>query len=42
VQVEAIIFRRNNSKIEYLLSKRLPERNGVWQPVTGGMEEGES
>jgi len=28
--------------IEYLLSKRLPERNGVWQPVTGGMKEGET
>jgi 8-oxo-dGTP pyrophosphatase MutT (NUDIX family) len=28
--------------IEYLLLKRLPERNGFWQPVTGGMEEGET
>jgi dATP pyrophosphohydrolase len=28
--------------IEYLLLKRLPERNGLWQPVTGGMEEGET
>jgi 8-oxo-dGTP pyrophosphatase MutT (NUDIX family) len=22
--------------------KRLPERNGFWQPVTGGVEEGET
>ncbi len=42
IQVEAIIFRRNDSRIEYLLLKRLPERNGFWQPVTGGLEEGES
>ena len=42
IQVEAIIYRRNNSKIEYLLLKRQPERNGFWQPVTGGVEEGET
>lgn len=42
IQVEAIIFRRNNNMVEYLLLKRLPERNGFWQPVTGGMEEGET
>jgi 8-oxo-dGTP pyrophosphatase MutT (NUDIX family) len=42
IQVEAIIFRRNDDKIEYLLLKRLPERNGFWQPVTGGVEEGET
>jgi 8-oxo-dGTP pyrophosphatase MutT (NUDIX family) len=41
IQVEAIIFRRNG-KVEYLLLKRLPERNGFWQPVTGGVEEGET
>jgi len=28
--------------IEYLLLKRLPERNGFWQPVTGGLKEGET
>jgi 8-oxo-dGTP pyrophosphatase MutT (NUDIX family) len=42
IQVEAIIFRRNDKRIEYLLLKRLPQRNGFWQPVTGGMEEGET
>jgi len=42
IQVEAIIFRRNGNRIEYLLLKRLPERNGFWQPVTGGVEEGET
>jgi 8-oxo-dGTP pyrophosphatase MutT (NUDIX family) len=42
IQVEAIIFRKNGNKIEYLLLKRTPERNGFWQPVTGGLEEGET
>ena len=42
IQVEAIIFRRKDKGIEYLLLKRLPQRNGFWQPVTGGMEEGET
>ena len=42
IQVEAIIFRRNGNKVDYLLLKRLPERNGFWQPVTGGVEEGET
>ncbi len=42
IQVEAIIFRKRGKEIEYLLLKRLPERNGFWQPVTGGLEEGET
>jgi 8-oxo-dGTP pyrophosphatase MutT (NUDIX family) len=42
IQVEAIIFRRNGNRVEYLLLKRLPERNGFWQPITGGVEEGET
>jgi len=41
IEVEAILFRRSNKKIEYLLLKRLPERGGFWQPITGGLEEGE-
>jgi 8-oxo-dGTP pyrophosphatase MutT (NUDIX family) len=42
IQVEAIIYRRNGDTVEYLLLKRLPDRNGFWQPVTGGLEEGET
>jgi 8-oxo-dGTP pyrophosphatase MutT (NUDIX family) len=42
IEVEAIIFRRNDKSIEYLLLKRLPQKNGFWQPVTGGVEEGET
>jgi dATP pyrophosphohydrolase len=42
IQVEAIIFRRKGNIVEYLLLKRLPDRNGFWQPVTGGLEQGET
>lgn len=42
IQIEAIIYRKNISTLEYLLLKRLPERNGFWQPVTGGLETGET
>ena len=42
IQVEAILFRRENGRTQYLLLKRTPEREGFWQPVTGGVEEGET
>jgi 8-oxo-dGTP pyrophosphatase MutT (NUDIX family) len=42
IEVEGIVFRRKGNVVEYLLLKRLPERNGFWQPVTGGVEEGET
>jgi len=42
IQVEAILFRRKNGRTKYLLLKRTPEREGFWQPVTGGVEEGET
>lgn len=42
IQIEAILFRRRNSKIEYLIVKRILERDGFWQPITGGVEQGET
>jgi len=42
IQVEAILYKRSNKKIEYLLLKRTSERRGFWQPITGGLEEGET
>lgn len=42
IQVEGVIFRRTKNGPEYLLLKRLPERNGFWQPVTGGVEDEET
>jgi len=40
IQVQCILFRKINGKIQYLLLKRIKE--GFWQPVTGGLEEGET
>jgi len=41
IQVQAILFRKTNREIQYLLLKRTPEKEGFWQPVTGGLEEEE-
>jgi dihydroneopterin triphosphate diphosphatase len=40
-QVEVIIFKMVEGKPQFLLLKRVPERGGFWQPVTGGVDEGE-
>jgi len=42
--VEAHLFRRRRSLVEFLLLRRAPDRTlpGVWQPVTGGIERGET
>jgi 8-oxo-dGTP pyrophosphatase MutT (NUDIX family) len=42
VQVQGILFRKINREIQYLLLKRTPEKEDFWQPVTGGLEEGET
>ena len=42
VQVQGILFRKINREIQYLLLKTTPEREDFWQPVTGGLEEGET
>ena len=42
-QVEVHLFRRRGRRVEFLLIRRSPDRSlpGVWQPVTGGIEQGE-
>ena len=42
IQVQAILFRKSKEKIQYLVMKTTPEREGFWQPITGGLEEGET
>jgi dATP pyrophosphohydrolase len=42
IEVEAIVLRRNGSKLEFLLLKRKKEFGGFWQPLTGGNEDEES
>ena len=43
-QVEVHVFRRRGKRLELLLLRRSSHRSlaGVWQPVTGGIERGES
>jgi dihydroneopterin triphosphate diphosphatase len=42
--VEVYVFRRRAGRVEFLALRRAPGRNlgGVWQPVTGRLEFGES
>ena len=45
--IEAILFKRTDGKIQYLILKRHPpnshpEKGRFWQPITGGLEEGET
>ncbi len=41
-QVEVIIFKIVDGKILFLLLKRTEQRGGFWQPVAGGVHDGES
>ena len=42
-QVEVFFFRKLATGVhEFLLMKRVPEKGGFWQPLTGGVEVGES
>jgi dATP pyrophosphohydrolase len=43
-QVEVHVFRRRGKRLELLLLRRSPQRSlaGAWQPVTGGIERGET
>lgn len=40
-QAQVIVFKRVEGKPLFLLLKRQPDRGGFWQPVTGGVDEGE-
>ena len=47
IQIEAILFKRTDGKIQYLILKRHPPKSHpeigqFWQPITGGLEEGET
>ena len=42
IQIEAFLFKRTDGKIQFLLLKRIPRRGEFWQPITGGLEEGET
>ena len=42
IQISTIVFRKNRSKIEYLILHRIKSRGDFWQFVSGGLEEGET
>ena len=42
MQIEAILYKRADGKIQYLLLKTIPRRGEFWQPITGGLEKGET
>ncbi len=41
LQVDVIIFCKIDGEYKYLMMQRTDERGGFWQPVTGGVEDGE-
>ncbi len=42
IEIEGILYKRADGKIQYLLLKRHPEKGEFWQPMTEGLEEGET
>ena len=42
IQVQGIVFRKISGRMQYLLLRRNPSIGRFWQPVTGGLEEGET
>ena len=42
IQVQGIVFRKIDGRMQYLLLRRIPSIGRFWQPVTGGLEEGET
>lgn len=41
-QVEVIVYKVINNEPLFLLVKRIPEKGGFWQPITGGMHKNEN
>ena len=42
IQIEVYLFKKSTRGVKFLLLKRKKERGGFWQPITGGVIEGES
>lgn len=41
-QVEVWVYRYEQGRPIFLILKRMPERGDFWQPITGGIEPGET
>lgn len=40
-QINCIVFRPEENSYKFLILKRSEDRGGFWQPITGGVKEGE-
>ncbi|HSX28081.1 MAG TPA: NUDIX pyrophosphatase [Candidatus Saccharimonadales bacterium] len=38
----ATVYRRKDNRFEFLVIKRVPDDGGFWQPITGGIDAGET
>jgi lipoyl(octanoyl) transferase len=38
----ALVFRRTGPRIQYLMMRRIPDRGGFWQSVSGRVNKGEA
>lgn len=41
-QLFCIVFRKKGEDYEFLLLRRIPQKGGFWQPVSGGLEESDA
>lgn len=39
--IQAFVYRRTKTNLQFLLLKRTSEKGGYWQPVSGGVEDKE-
>jgi len=42
IKIEGIVFSKEGGNYKFLIIKRVPEDGGFWQPLTEGLEEGET
>ncbi len=42
IRVNVFVYRRNNTNIEFLCVKRVPNDGGFWQTITGTVHENEA
>lgn len=40
-QINCIVFKPEGDSYKFLILKRAEDRGGFWQPITGGVQEGE-
>jgi 8-oxo-dGTP pyrophosphatase MutT (NUDIX family) len=41
-KIQVIVFNKKEDEILFLILKTIPKKDSFWQPITGGVEEGET